>query len=78
MLFQTAFLERVEALITKEKQELAQDPEEELNELTAILMDRGFTAKTARTVALELTEKGRLARPPRLQTRYRRGRHSLP
>lgn len=45
-----------EALIEKEKKELAQDPEEELNELTAILMGRGLSQKTARSAALELTE----------------------
>lgn len=49
-----------EALIEKEKKELAQDPEEELNELTAILMGRGLSAKTARAAAVELTEENAL------------------
>lgn len=49
-----------EALIEKEKKELTQDPEEELNELTAILMNRGLSAKTARSAAIELTEENAL------------------
>lgn len=49
-----------EALIAKEKMELSQAPEEELNELTAILMKRGLTEKTARAAAIELTEDNAL------------------
>lgn len=45
-----------EALITKEKAELKQEPEQELDELTGLLMQRGLTAKTARAAAIELTD----------------------
>ena len=43
------------ALLEKEKQELAQMPEEELDELTALYQAKGLTPKTARAVAEELT-----------------------
>ena len=49
-----------EALIEKEKDELIQDPEAELDELTAILISRGLSERTARLAAIELTRKDSL------------------
>ncbi|WP_341954689.1 VIT family protein [Salinibacterium sp. TMP30] len=49
------------ALIEKERRELAEMPEEELAELTAIYESKGITAGTARQVAVELTEHDALA-----------------
>lgn len=49
-----------EALIEKEKTELAQEPEAELDELTAILMQRGLSERTARSAAIELTHEDAL------------------
>lgn len=49
-----------EALIEKEKTELAQKPEAELDELTAILMQRGLSERTARSAAIELTQEDAL------------------
>lgn len=43
------------ALIEKERRELAEQPEEELEELAAIYQGKGLRADTARTVARELT-----------------------
>ena len=42
-------------LIEKERRELAEQPEEELEELTAIYQGKGLSVDTARTVAKELT-----------------------
>ncbi|HEY8754607.1 MAG TPA: VIT family protein [Arthrobacter sp.] len=44
-----------EALIEKERLELQEQPEEELEELAAIYQGKGLSAQTARTVAEELT-----------------------
>ncbi|MET3721251.1 MULTISPECIES: VIT family protein [unclassified Arthrobacter] len=44
-----------EALIEKERRELQEQPEEELEELAAIYQGKGLSADTARTVARELT-----------------------
>jgi VIT1/CCC1 family predicted Fe2+/Mn2+ transporter len=44
-----------QALIEKERQELLEQPEEELEELAAIYQGKGLSADTARTVARELT-----------------------
>lgn len=49
-----------EALIEKEKTELTQEPEAELDELTAILMQRGLSERTARSAAIELTQEDAL------------------
>ena len=49
------------ALIAKEKRELHDDPEAELDELTELYRARGLTAETARQVASELTEHDALA-----------------
>lgn len=49
------------ALIEKERAELADDPEAELEELTAIYQSRGLTSETARQVATELTEHDALS-----------------
>ncbi|MEX3610925.1 VIT1/CCC1 transporter family protein [Rothia sp. LK2588] len=49
-----------QALIAKETKELDEDPETELNELTAILMQRGLSERTARSAAIELTEQDAL------------------
>jgi len=49
------------ALIAKEKRELAEEPEVELAELTALYRDRGLSETTARQVAIELTEHDVLA-----------------
>ena len=50
-----------QALIEKERRELAADPERELDELTAIYQSRGLTAETAHQVAVELTTHDALA-----------------
>lgn len=44
------------ALIEKERRELAEMPEQELEELAGLYESRGLTAATARQVAIELTE----------------------
>ncbi|HCC41819.1 MAG TPA: hypothetical protein DEQ49_18420, partial [Arthrobacter bacterium] len=44
-----------EALIEKERRELQEQPEEELEELAAIYHGKGLSAETALTVAKELT-----------------------
>ena len=44
------------ALLAKERWELAEEPEQELAELTAIYRAKGLSAETAETVARELTE----------------------
>ncbi len=49
------------ALIEKEKRELAEQPEDELEELAAIYEAKGLSTKTARAVAQELTEHDALA-----------------
>ncbi|MDY6051943.1 MAG: VIT family protein [Rothia sp. (in: high G+C Gram-positive bacteria)] len=49
-----------EALIAKEKAELRDIPERELDELTEILEDRGIAPDTARKAAIEMTEKDAL------------------
>jgi len=49
------------ALIAKERRELAEEPEVELEELTALYRDKGLSEPTARQVALELTEHDVLA-----------------
>ncbi len=49
------------AELGQEKRELAQTPEAELAELTALYEARGLSAATARTVAVELTAHGALA-----------------
>ncbi|WP_246023788.1 VIT1/CCC1 transporter family protein [Nocardia yunnanensis] len=43
------------ALLSKERRELAEEPEFELAELTQIYRDKGLSAETARQVAAELT-----------------------
>lgn len=49
------------AVLEQEKRELAETPDEELAELTAIYLDKGLSATTARQVAVELTEHDPLA-----------------
>ncbi|UKA64102.1 VIT family protein [Arthrobacter sp. FW306-04-A] len=49
------------ALIEKERRELAEQPDEELAELTAIYEAKGLRPETARKVAVELTEHDALA-----------------
>ena len=49
------------AEIKQEKRELADSPEAELTELTALYEAKGLSAATARTVATELTARGALA-----------------
>ena len=44
------------SILAKERRELAEEPEEELAELTAIYQAKGLTAPTAERVAHELTE----------------------
>jgi VIT1/CCC1 family predicted Fe2+/Mn2+ transporter len=48
------------ALIRKETRELAEQPEEELAELTQMYRDKGLSEHLARQVAVELTEKDAL------------------
>jgi VIT1/CCC1 family predicted Fe2+/Mn2+ transporter len=50
-----------QALIEKERQELLEQPEEELAELAAIYQGKGLSADTARAVARELTAHDALA-----------------
>lgn len=49
------------ALVAKERQELADTPEQELAELAALYRAKGLSAGTARTVAAELTARDALA-----------------
>ena len=49
------------ALIAKERRELAEEPDVELDELTAIYRDKGLSETTARQVAIELTDHDVLA-----------------
>lgn len=49
------------ALIAKERRELADLPDEELDELTGLYQAKGLSAETARAVAVELTEHDALA-----------------
>lgn len=49
------------ALLAKEKRELIEQPEEELDELTAIYQGKGLSPTTARQVATELTAYDPLA-----------------
>lgn len=49
------------ALIEKERRELAEQPVEELAELTAIYQQKGLSVETARTVAEELTRHDALS-----------------
>ena len=49
------------AQIKQEKRELADTPDAELTELTALYEAKGLSAATARTVAAELTARGALA-----------------
>jgi len=50
-----------EALLARERRELAEMPEEELAELTDLYRDRGLSERLARQVAEELTERDALA-----------------
>lgn len=50
-----------QALLTKERTELAQFPDRELDELTAMYTAKGLTTATARQVAEELTAKDAFA-----------------
>ncbi len=49
------------SLLAKERRELAETPEAELAELTAIYRSRGLSEQTAHQVAVELTEQDALA-----------------
>ncbi|HEY8913763.1 VIT family protein [Lacisediminihabitans sp.] len=49
------------ALIAKERRELAEQPEDELNELAGLYESKGLSAETARAVAIELTQHDALA-----------------
>jgi len=49
------------AALELERRELAETPDEELDELTAIYVGRGLSPQTARTVAEELTARDALA-----------------
>jgi VIT1/CCC1 family predicted Fe2+/Mn2+ transporter len=49
------------AQITQEKRELADTPDAELTELTALYEAKGLSAGTARTIAAELTARDALA-----------------
>jgi vacuolar iron transporter family protein len=50
-----------QALLAKERAELADEPEEELAELAGLYVDKGLSAETARQVAIELTAHDALA-----------------
>jgi vacuolar iron transporter family protein len=49
------------ALLVKERQELAEMPEAELEELAGLYAAKGLSAETARTVAMELTDRDAFA-----------------
>ncbi|WP_440439143.1 VIT1/CCC1 transporter family protein [Pseudoglutamicibacter cumminsii] len=49
-----------EALVAKEKRELQEDPEGELEELTQLYQEQGLSRDTAERVAVELSEKDAL------------------
>lgn len=49
-----------EALIAKERAELIETPERELDELTDLLIERGISYDTARKAAVEMTERDAL------------------
>jgi VIT1/CCC1 family predicted Fe2+/Mn2+ transporter len=49
------------ALLDKERRELAEFPQEELDELTALYEEKGLTPGTARQVAIELTARDAFA-----------------
>ena len=51
------------ALIAKERRELEEMPEAELDELTELYRQQGLSEETARTVAVELTRHDALAAP---------------
>ena len=48
------------ALVEKERRELAEDPEDELAELTQLYVDKGLSITLAQQVAAELTERDAL------------------
>jgi VIT1/CCC1 family predicted Fe2+/Mn2+ transporter len=50
-----------QSLLDKERRELHETPDEELDELTGLYVDRGLSHALARQVALELTEHDALA-----------------
>ena len=50
-----------ESDLAKERRELAEEPEAELDELTAIYVERGLTPALAREVATQLTARDALA-----------------
>lgn len=56
-----------EAQLELEKQEIEEDPEGELNELTCLLQGRGIDAALAREVAVQLTERDPLTAHARLE-----------
>lgn len=49
------------ALLAKEARELREDPQDELRELTGLLMEKGISEETARAAATEMTEHDALA-----------------
>ena len=59
------------AQIAQEKRELADSPETELTELTALYEAKGLSPATARTVADELSVHGRRSCPSRRRTAHR-------
>jgi VIT1/CCC1 family predicted Fe2+/Mn2+ transporter len=50
-----------QALLTKERRELEEEPDEELAELAGLYLAKGLSEDTARQVAIELTEHDALA-----------------
>ncbi len=66
------------ALIEKERRELAEQPEEELEELAAIYQGKGLSADTARTVARELTAHDALGAHLSAELQHRRDGHCQP
>ncbi|MFR9794985.1 VIT family protein [Streptomyces sp. MS06] len=55
------------AALAQEKQELREQPEAELAELTGILQERGLSRKVAREAALQLTERDALRTHARVE-----------
>ena len=67
-----------QALIEKERRELEEQPEEELEELAAIYQGKGLSADTARTVARELTAHDALGAHLSAELQHRRDGHCQP
>ena len=66
------------AQLAKEKRELRETPDEELEELTELYEEKGLSRATARQVAVELTEHDALSAPRRRRAAPRPRRADQP